>query len=1276
MFAGDLALLDFGSHATPVFSPAITYATSAGGVITSDMSSHDMSGVNMMSADTMPMTHMVRVTPSAVIMMNDTIPRFGMNPTSISILDGNWSDPTIWQNGHVPSTNAIVSIPAGRSVTYNMNSTSRLDAIEVSGHLKFATETSTSLWLNEIMVMPSGTLTVGTAVSPIASTVKVDIVFTDTPQADGHHFKTGTVANPGVDPSQWGNGLIVFGKAEMHGHTLQNTFVRVSGNVLAGSTTINMQGFVGDWRIGDKIVIPDTRQTNPVDTPNYYTYESQEETGTIVALTSNSIVLDRPLIFNHVGPRDADGTATQTDDGITLAPHIANLTRNVVIRSENPDGVRGHVAYVGEASKDIRYVAYEDLGRTDVGPLDNTTYDAGGRVTHIGTNQIARYSDHNHHLSGPMGGIPLDSANPASIRYQSIGLGNSVDGALKWGTVIHASHFGLTADSVFHDVKGAGVATEDGSEYGNTITGNFVIGVHDGETGFNGLGENLNDRGDQGDGFWFAGPMNKVTDNVVANAVRNGFVVFPDNIPYTRNNRSYREVQVPLFPGANMHDAAQNRLVNVLAEPFDEFSGNEIYGATTAAVQVWSVGNRTLYPNAPGRNTLTNTTVWNVTGVGVRFYYANDYVVDGWLQRGDRAMIIASVSQGGPTNPSSGAAIVHAGNVAATSIVSNANVENMTIGYFNRGAGATDDVVLTDSHFDNDENIKIIPWGESPQDGARDFLISNVTFGNRLRPGSQNDIKMLWTPAYYQSAILPESTVIRDFDGIHGLNLAIYYPEQAPDATPVFNGQPIFPGGLTNAQYFAQSGVAANGFVAPSRTVDGDNGEKALVRGKALGIDGLVFDESATSQPRLFMNVRQEFSTPVLYYTVLGNTAGLTGVRVKVGGREISLAQLSGKTALSFLPTSGTFEIEGKLLTAAGSGSSNKLQLQLPFPVFGVVPPNNRPVFQPVASQALQANAAFSLNLAAIDADGDAIQFSANNLPRGATLSSQTGAFSWMPTNDQSGSRTINFYATDSRNGQATMHVRFDVAFDSSQSPIVGDWEFNSGTTNISDSSAYGFESMLIGSPVVAPSYIQFQGQFSNQRLEIEPTAAHRPTSVLTLRAVVDPTTSKNDMAPIIRYESGSVETYSLTVKDGGSMRDGEGLLQGYWFTVRTEKGTQRISARITDWATRSFDEVVGVFDGSRNGGRIDLYVNGNLAASKTNVGVSLVYPGFGSQRVTIGGSGDIGLSFGGRIAKVQISTIPQTPIDLQLALMKRKDDALLAYLQPQIFGDIGASLN
>ncbi len=414
----------------------------------------------------------------------------------------------------------------------------------------------------------------------------------------------------------------------------------------------------------------------------------------------------------------------------------------------------------------------------------------------------------------------------------------------------------------------------------------------------------------------------------------------------------------------------------------------------------------------------------------------------------------------------------------------------------------------------------------------------------------------------------------------------------------------------------------------------------------------------------------------MLYYTVLGNTAGVTSVEVQVGGHKLKLKDLTGTAKLNFLPKLGSFQIDGQLVTSSGPANSSDLLLQLPLPVFGVAPSNQKPDFTPVAHQTIDANATFRLALNAVDPDGDSIQYTSDNLPAGASISPQTGEFIWTPTNDQAGTRTIQFDATDSRNGQSSIRVRFGVTFDSSQSPVVGDWKFNSRPTDNLDHSAYGFQATGVGNPLAASNSVEFQGRGSDQRVEIQATAAHRPTDAITLRAVVQPTTRKNSFAPLIRYESGSIEAYSLTVKDGGSMSDERGSQQGYWFAVRTEKGTQRVSARITDWKKRGFDEVVGVFDGSRDGGRLDLYVNGNLADSQTNIGVTLVYPGYGGQRVTIGGSGDLGRTFGGRIAEAQIATIPQSPFDLALVPMKRTDDALLGYLQTQHIGGLEVSLS
>ncbi len=49
---------------------------------------------------------------------------------------------------------------------------------------------------------------------------------------------------------------------------------------------------------------------------------------------------------------------------------MANLTRNVVVESADPDGVRGHTMYHRGSAGSISYAEFRHLGKRDeVGPL-------------------------------------------------------------------------------------------------------------------------------------------------------------------------------------------------------------------------------------------------------------------------------------------------------------------------------------------------------------------------------------------------------------------------------------------------------------------------------------------------------------------------------------------------------------------------------------------------------------------------------------------------------------------------------------------------------------------------------------------------------------------------------------------------------------------------------------------------------------------------------------------------------------------------------------------
>lgn len=368
--------------------------------------------------------------------------------------------------------------------------------------------------------MPTGTLQIGEATQPILPQVTAEIVIAD----QALDFEN--------DPSQFGTGLISLGKVTIHGSVLNQTWTRLSVEPKAGDTVLVVSQPDPTWQAGDTLVLPDTRQVPTSQTQQFASgyLPPHWEKVTIDRVVGDQVFLTQPLEFDHLGARDADGT-------VKLLPHVAILDRNVIIRSENPDGTRRHVLFAARADVDIRYARFQDLGRTDAfRDLDNTTFDDAGNVTHIGTNQIARYAVHFHHVIGP--------ENPTNTGYQFELVGNTVDGGRKWAVTVHDSSYGLVNENVVYDAQGAGFVTEDGSEIENVFRDNIairIVGTH--FDGYSGTQEG--DYGRGGSGFWFRRGGNLVAGNVAADSSYAGFVF--------SGYFNTGTVTLPLFRGAMKH---------------------------------------------------------------------------------------------------------------------------------------------------------------------------------------------------------------------------------------------------------------------------------------------------------------------------------------------------------------------------------------------------------------------------------------------------------------------------------------------------------------------------------------------------------------------------------------------------------------------------------------------------------------------------------------------------------------------------------------------------
>ncbi len=76
---------------------------------------------------------------------------------------------------------------------------------------------------------------------------------------------------------------------------------------------------------------------------------------------------------------------------------------------------------------------------------------------------------------------------------------------------------------------------------------------------------------------------------------------------------------------------------------------------------------------------------------------------------------------------------------------------------------------------------------------------------------------------------------------------------------------------------------------------------------------------------------------------------------------------------------------------------------------------NRPPVMAPIGDRTTSENELLKFTLSGTDPDGDALTYSAANLPEGATFDPMTGTFTWVPNHDQAGNFPgVEFAVTDS----------------------------------------------------------------------------------------------------------------------------------------------------------------------------------------------------------------------------------------------------------------------
>jgi len=747
----------------------------------------------------------VTVTDTQILTETEVIPRFAASPTNTNIRSGSWNDPTIWSAGHVPTDGDRVVIAAKTLVAYSAVNNAHLNALEISGTLNFSAITNTRLIVGTTTVMPTGTLQIGTVSAPISSRVTAELIIAD------------QALNLTQDPSQYGTGLLVLGKINIHGAPLSQSWTRLAAEAKAGDTSVLLSNVVTGWKAGDTVILPDTRQARSSDESAFLAgnLSVQLEEVTIDHIVGNRVYLTAPLAYSHLGARNAAGT-------LEMLPAVGVETRNVVIRSENPDGTRGHTFYTARADVDIEYAQFADLGRTDAfRSLDSTTYDSSGKVTHIGTNQVGRYAIHVHHLMGP--------ENPTNTGYQFKLIGNVVEDAKKWGVAIHDSSFGLIQDNIVCGAQGAGFVTEDGSEIGNQFLNNFAVMMQGtNQDGKSGTAEGDFARG--GSGFWFRRGGNTIVGNVAADTSFAGFMFDGYN--------AWDPVTIPNFRGADKHEPGQGTVTKL--SPQTIFVNNESYGMTSFGLWAAFISGDNMVPGQP-LTTILNFKAWNIENSGAYVYHATNVTFDGVLMLFDP--VAQNINSGGSTG------LLLRTYEDLDIVIRNTRIENARTGIVapqddGSAPGVPEPTVIENSTLRNYINIQVIPGATT----GNWLIVRNVKFEIRSSiPSGPLPTGWVDPPANIHMKLwgdlpnLTKPSVVQvfDFNQVPGDNFQVFYKQQSNSSILAQTDPSLLSGrnlgiigspesGQTNLYNWLKYGIALAGGLVP---------DNATTR---AGINGLV----------------------------------------------------------------------------------------------------------------------------------------------------------------------------------------------------------------------------------------------------------------------------------------------------------------------------------------------------------------------------------------------------------------------------------------------------
>ncbi len=713
--------------------------------------------------------------------------------THTAIASGLWSDAENWDNG-LPAEGSRVMIPEGVEITISSVMSTRIRTIRLEGQLLFAPDANTELLVESIIGTSSSELKIGDATNPVQPEFNARILFIDEGPLDLDN-----------DEGQFGKGLVTEGKVEMYGAE-KVSWMSLESPALTGQDALSLSQAPAGWNTGDVIVIAATELGNP----------ESDEKRTITSVNGLTIGLDAPLEMDHTAPQ-----------GYELNVHVANLSRNVILESENEAiDRRAHVMFMNSLDVNMHHVRMHKLGRTDkrvqvddwfFPTLVADDYFFGDR-----TNIRGRYSCHFHR-----GGVNPNTTSPAVVRACVI------EDDPGWAYVNHSSNVDFI-DNVSYNVVGGAYQTESGDEIGSFIdnialrTINPDYPLLDPATAPVDIREDSQDFAFQGDGFWFHGGGVVISGNVSSGHSGHGFIFWTEG---QREVSTIFDLQnmfaVSNIPNGELLgdlDYIQSWWVPVLA-----FDNNTAYcgvnGFAAYYVHATLFEDITTLTDAyleTVHTTFNDLSIWNMSRFGVelqnceRFTFNHLRVVN---------TEVIPESEG----------------VRCWQTVSNESLWNeLMINGFETGMTPPmqGQIHLCGGAFTNQTDLQLIPpqRDSRAQGDLRDIRIEHVVFGQRISDYdfiNEANIKLcgeealsgsisFLDPEYAAKFFLIPDRITMNLDGLSEQTL--YYNEQAADYVPISTQNAGIASGAyanlvvdnSNQEIFNQTGLAFAGGIQPS----------------------------------------------------------------------------------------------------------------------------------------------------------------------------------------------------------------------------------------------------------------------------------------------------------------------------------------------------------------------------------------------------------------------------------------------------------------------------